>query len=104
MKKSSKGMAPSQDVTGLTVLERVKLVVAGQKGLAIAAVDEASALSGGLHCDALDYVEIQMALESRFGIQLLPDQEIDDCRTVGDLAKLVVKYGGQRVEEAVVAL
>lgn len=78
----------------LGVLDQVRLVVADQKRLALEAVNGEAVLSAGLRCDQLDRVEIQMELEERFQIRLLPDLEVDGCRTVSELADLVAKYRG----------
>jgi len=87
----------------LSVLDQVRMVIAEQKRLAMEAVAREAVLVAGLRCDQLDRVEIQMELEERFGIGLLPDSEVDRCNTVGELADLVVKYGGATQGEAVAA-
>jgi acyl carrier protein len=103
VKKKGRVVEAERKGLDLSVLDQVRMVVAEQKRLAMESVAHEAVLVAGLSCDQLDRVEIQMELEQRFGIRLLPDIEVDRCKTVGELADLVVKYGGSTHGEAVAA-
>ncbi len=55
-------------------------------------VPEANLLDD-LGADSLDVVELVMALEEEFGIEV-PDEDVEGIRTIGD----IVAYVGSRVE------
>ena len=46
-----------------------------------------------LGADSLDVVELVMALEEEFGIEV-PDEDVESIRTIGD----IVQYVGARIE------
>lgn len=52
-------------------------------------ITEGTTLSG-LNADSLDVVEIAMALEDEYEIEI-SDEDADDIRTVGDVVALVSK-------------
>ena len=70
--------------------ERVKGIVVKQLG-----VDEASVIGGAkftddLGADSLDIVELVMAMEQEFGIDV-PEDETENLRTVDDVVNFVKK-------------
>lgn len=64
----------------------VSALAAMQFGLETVALD--ADLRGSLGGDDLDVLEIVLRLEERFGFELT-DDDVDRCRTVGDLAALI---------------
>lgn len=57
-----------------TIPERVLDIIAGQIGDVAANIAPGDELLNDLYCDSLDYVEIMMALETEFEIEIDDDQ------------------------------
>ena len=68
---------------------RVKKIVAEQLGVAEADIKNESSFVDDLGADSLDTVELVMALEEEFGVEV-PEEELKDIRTVGQAFDLVV--------------
>ena len=66
-----------------TVLERVKKVTCEELGVNDNEVKEESSFTDDLGADSLDVVELVMALEEEFGIDI-PDDDVTNLKTVGD--------------------
>jgi len=66
-----------------TVLERVKKVTCEELGVSDTEVKEESSFTDDLGADSLDVVELVMALEEEFGIDI-PDDDVTNLKTVGD--------------------
>ncbi|WP_102400644.1 acyl carrier protein [Haloimpatiens massiliensis] len=76
------------------VFERVKKIIADQLSLDEEEVRIDSSFIDDLGADSLDIVELIMALEEEFDIEI-PDESAEKVSTVGD----VVEYIKQHVEE-----
>lgn len=76
-----------------TLFEQVKVVIAETVGVSEALVTLDADLRDDLGCDSLDLVELAMALEETFGIEL-PDNDVEKVGTVADLIKLIKANGG----------
>lgn len=57
----------------MTIEARVKKIIAEQTGLAPDDIEHDHELVAGLGCDSLDIVELMMALESEFEINISDD-------------------------------
>ena len=68
---------------------RVKKIVAEQLGVNEADVKNESSFVNDLGADSLDTVELVMALEEEFGVEV-PEEELEGIETVGQAYDLVV--------------
>lgn len=71
-----------------TVFERVKKVTCEELGVSDSEVKEESSFTDDLGADSLDVVELVMALEEEFGIDI-PDDDVTNLKTVGDAVKYI---------------
>lgn len=70
------------------VIQRVSLIVGEQLGVdEVDLVPEASLLDD-LGADSLDVVELVMALEEAFGIEV-PDDDVENIRTISDIVQYI---------------
>ena len=65
------------------VLERVKKVIVDQLSVEESQVVETASFTTDLGADSLDTVELVMAFEEEFGIEI-PDEEAEKIQTVKD--------------------
>ncbi len=65
------------------VLERVKKVVVEQLSVEAEQVTETASFTADLGADSLDTVELVMAFEEEFGVEI-PDEEAEKITTVKD--------------------
>ena len=75
------------------VFEKVKGIIVEQLGVAEASVTMEASFIDDLGADSLDIVELVMALEEEFDIEI-PDADAEKVTTVGD----VVDYIKENVE------
>ncbi|PIU40825.1 MAG: acyl carrier protein [Candidatus Omnitrophica bacterium CG07_land_8_20_14_0_80_42_15] len=68
--------------------ERIKSIIAEQLGVKIEEVTESAKFIDDLGADSLDTVELVMALEEEFGIEV-PDEDAEKMATVGDAIKYI---------------
>ena len=71
------------------VEQRVKKIVAEQLGVNEADIKNESSFVDDLGADSLDTVELVMALEEEFGIEV-PEEDLEGVETVGNAFDLVV--------------
>jgi acyl carrier protein len=72
------------------IFEDVKKVVVEQLGVAESEVTKASSFVDDLGADSLDTVELVMALEEAFGLEI-PDEEAEKIKTVGDTVNFIMQ-------------
>lgn len=74
-----------------TILDRVKKVVVEQLSVDEAEVTSEASFTGDLGADSLDTVELVMAFEEEFGIEI-PDEEAEKIATVKDAVAFIEKH------------
>jgi acyl carrier protein len=71
-----------------SISEKVKDIIVEQLGVNPEQVTEAASFIEDLGADSLDTVELVMAFEEEFGIEV-PDEDAEKLQTVGDVVKYV---------------
>jgi acyl carrier protein len=72
----------------MTVTEKVKKMVVDQLGVSEAEVIPEAKFIDDLGADSLDIVELIMALEDEYGIEI-PDEDAEKMETVGNAIKYI---------------
>lgn len=70
------------------ILERLKEIVAEQLEIDAETITAETRLNEDLNADSLDVVEMLMALEDEFGVDI-PDEEIEKMKTIGDVVNFI---------------
>jgi acyl carrier protein len=70
------------------VFDKVKEIIIEQLGVEDSAVSHETSLMKDLEADSLDAVEIIMAIEDEFGIEI-PDEDAEKFHNVGDIVRYV---------------
>ncbi len=73
--------------------EKVTSIIGERLGVEHASLVPEANLLDDLGADSLDVVELVMALEEEFNIEV-PDEDVEGIRTIGD----IVQYVGARIE------
>jgi acyl carrier protein len=73
-----------------SVLDRVKKVTCEELGVSESEVTESASFVDDLGADSLDLVELVMALEEEFGVDV-PDDDAAGLKTVGDAVGYIEK-------------
>ncbi|MEE8638134.1 MAG: acyl carrier protein [Candidatus Margulisiibacteriota bacterium] len=73
------------------VYEEVKKVVVEQLGVSESEVTREASYVDDLGADSLDTVELVMALEESFGMEI-PDEDAEKTRTIGDTINYIVSH------------
>jgi len=68
--------------------DRVRAIIAEQLGVKVEEVTDQASFIEDLGADSLDTVELVMALEEEFGIEI-PDEDAEKMTTVGDAIKYI---------------
>jgi acyl carrier protein len=79
----------------MSVQEKVRSIIAEQLGVKVEEVTPQAKFIEDLGADSLDTVELVMALEEEFGIEI-PDEEAEKLVTVGDATKYIEEKAGQK--------
>jgi acyl carrier protein len=72
--------------------EKVRQIVADQLGVELEEVTLEASFVDDLGADSLDTVELVMALEEEFGLEI-PDEEAEKISTVQDAIKYIEEHG-----------
>jgi len=72
----------------MSVEEKVKEIIAEQLGVKKEEIKPESSFVDDLGADSLDTVEVVMALEEEFGIEI-PDEDAEKITTVGEAVKYI---------------
>ena len=72
----------------MSVFDRVKAIIVDQLGADESEVTMEASFVDDLGADSLDIVELVMALEEEFDIEI-PDDEAEKIRTVGEAVKYI---------------
>ncbi|MEG2787682.1 MAG: acyl carrier protein [Romboutsia sp.] len=71
------------------MFEKIKEIIAEQLGIAnLDNITPSTSLIEDLEADSLDAVEVIMALEDEFSIEI-PDEEAEHFKTIGDISKYI---------------
>ena len=74
----------------MEVIDRVKKIIVDQLGVDASKISEDSSFVDDLGADSLDIVELIMAFEEEFDVEI-PDEDAEKIKTVGDAIKYLDK-------------
>jgi len=80
----------------MAVAEKVKKMIVEQLGVSESEVVPEAKFIDDLGADSLDIVELVMALEDEYGIEI-PDEDAEKIETVGDAIKYIEEHMKIRV-------
>ncbi len=72
----------------MTTFEQVKDIVADKLNVPAERVTEDAKFVADLGADSLDVVDLVMALEDEFSVEI-PEDEVENIKTVGDIIKYI---------------
>ncbi len=78
--------------------ERVKEIIMDQLGVSAEQVTPTASFIDDLGADSLDTVELVMALEEEFGVEI-PDEDAEKIVTVGEAVKYIESHAGEHAAE-----
>ena len=70
----------------MALADDVKAIIAEQLGVKVEEVTDSASFIDDLGADSLDTVELVMALEEKFGVEI-PDEDAEKMTTVGEAIK-----------------
>ncbi|HCL90336.1 MAG TPA: acyl carrier protein [Candidatus Atribacteria bacterium] len=74
----------------METMDRIKKIIADQLGVDESKITEDSSFIDDLGADSLDIVELIMAFEEEFDIEI-PDEDAEKMKTIGDAVKYLSK-------------
>jgi len=74
----------------MEAMDRVKKIIVDQLGVEESKINENSSFIDDLGADSLDIVELIMAFEEEFDVEI-PDEDAEKIKTVGDAIKYLSK-------------
>ncbi|MCX6598020.1 MAG: acyl carrier protein [Acidobacteria bacterium] len=77
------------------VEQKVKQIIVEQLGVDEGQVDKTASFVDDLGADSLDIVELVMAFEEAFGLEV-PDEDAEKMKTVGDAIDYINKNQGKK--------
>lgn len=75
----------------MAIIDKVKSIIIEQLGVEEAEVKMEASFVDDLGADSLDIVELVMALEEEFDLEI-PDEDAEKIRTVGDSVKYIQEH------------
>ena len=75
-------------MSGTATFEKVKKIIVEQLGVEENEVTPEASITDDLGADSLDQVELVMAFETEFNIDI-PDEEAEKIKTVGDAVRKI---------------
>jgi acyl carrier protein len=81
----------NKEITMAVDTDKVRQIVADQLGVDVDEVTSEASFVDDLGADSLDTVELVMALEEEFGIEI-PDEEAEKISTVADAIKYIEEH------------
>ena len=82
-----------KETATMDTFEKIRALLAEQLDIDPAKITMDSDIMGDFEADSLDIVDMVMTLEDEFGIEV-PDDAIENLRTVGDVVKFVDSHKG----------
>jgi len=79
----------------MAVTEKVKSIISEQLGVKQEEVTPEASFIDDLGADSLDTVELVMALEEEFGVEI-PDEHAEKITTVGDAVRYIEEKAGDK--------
>ena len=76
-----------------SVYDRVRGIVAERLGVDDEKVTMEAEFIGDLNADSLDLVEVIMAMEHEFNVEI-KDEDAENIRTVSDAVQYITEHGG----------
>ena len=83
-----KNVKDDEEVNMSDVVDRVKKIVVEHLSVEEGSISDSSSFIDDLGADSLDTVELVMAFEEEFGIEI-PDDAAETIQTVGDAVKFI---------------
>lgn len=77
----------------MSMEDRVKQIIVDQLGVDASQVTDEASFIDDLGADSLDTVELVMAFEEEFGVEI-PDEDAEKLRTVGDALNYMRSHKG----------
>ncbi|MDQ7056364.1 acyl carrier protein [Persephonella sp.] len=74
--------------------ERIKEIIADQLGIDVEQIKPESKFVDDLGADSLDVVELIMAFEEEFDVEI-PDEDAEKIQTVGDVIEYIKQKKGE---------
>ena len=74
----------------METMDRIKKIIVDQLGVDESKITENSSFVDDLGADSLDIVELIMAFEEEFDIEI-PDEDAEKMKTIGDAVKYLSK-------------
>ncbi len=79
----------------MAVEEKIKSIIAEQLGVKAEEVTPQASFIDDLGADSLDTVELIMALEEEFGVEI-PDEDAEKMTTVGDAIRYIEEKAAKK--------
>lgn len=84
---------PREVVGVASVYDRVRGIIAERLGVDEEKVTMEAEFIGDLNADSLDLVEVIMAMEQEFNVEI-KDEDAENIRTVSDAVQYINEHGG----------